>query len=382
MLPYLVRILGPSGYGNLMLSLALIQYFLIATDYGFNLSSTKKIAVAKNNKEVDAIYTNTLNAKILIFFVGIVILTPVLYFFFNSMLVITIILVSLLSVMGNIIFPLFLYQGLERMKEIMWITILAKLIMTGCIFIFVKNKDDLIIASFILTLQYVIPGVMSLIVIRKFKVVQYNGFCFNSAVTELKYGKTLFLSQMAVTFYTTFNTLLLGYFYNPTVVGQYVAADKMRMAAQSLLNPIQQVIFPRINKEQDSIANKIKKYRLVILLPSLIMAIISIFMGQKIALLYLGHSYLEASNLFVLMMCLLPIISFSVIYGQWGLIVIGKEKAMTKIYFFAAAAHAIYSVPLVIKYSTFGMVTSVMLTESMVSIFMFYVFNKYQRSGQ
>ena len=155
---------------------------------------------------------------------------------------------------------------------------------------------------------------------------------------------------MAVTFYTTFNTILLGYFYNPVVVGQYVAADKMRMAAQSLLNPIQQVVFPKVNKEQGSTDSKIKKYRLIILAPSFIMAIVSLFFGQKVALLYLGNSYLEASHLFVLMMCLLPIISLSVIYGQWGLIVIGKERVLTKIYCFAAVIHAAYSVPLVYLY--------------------------------
>ncbi|WNT14500.1 flippase [Citrobacter freundii] len=379
MLPYLVRVLGPSGYGSLMLALALIQYFLIATDYGFNLSSTKKIAVAKSSKEVDVIYTNTLNAKIIIFFVGIFVITPVLYFFFNSLLVVSIIFISLLAVLGNIIFPLFLYQGLERMKDIMWITMLAKVVMTGCIFIFVKNKNDLFISAFIMTFQYLIPGLLSLYVLRKNKVVKYTGFCFRSAIEELKHGKPLFLSQMAVTFYTTFNTILLGYFYNPVVVGQYVAADKMRMAAQSLLNPIQQVVFPKVNKEQGSTDSKIKKYRLIILAPSFIMAIVSLFFGQKVALLYLGNSYLEASHLFVLMMCLLPIISLSVIYGQWGLIVIGKERVLTKIYCFAAVIHAAYSVPLVIKYSTIGMVISVFLTEAVVSILMIYFFNRYKQ---
>ncbi|ELA4707862.1 oligosaccharide flippase family protein, partial [Escherichia coli] len=44
-LPYLVRVLGAQSYGVLSFSLAIIQYFILLTDYGFNLSATQKISV-------------------------------------------------------------------------------------------------------------------------------------------------------------------------------------------------------------------------------------------------------------------------------------------------------------------------------------------------
>ena len=50
-LPYLVKVLGPIGYGGLNFSLAFIQYFSLLADYGFNLSITKQISVMQNNKE-------------------------------------------------------------------------------------------------------------------------------------------------------------------------------------------------------------------------------------------------------------------------------------------------------------------------------------------
>ncbi|HDW3666810.1 TPA: oligosaccharide flippase family protein, partial [Escherichia coli] len=62
-LPYLVRVLGASQFGSLMLAQALIQYFITVTEYGFNLSATKKIALSKSQDETNKIYTNTLYAR-------------------------------------------------------------------------------------------------------------------------------------------------------------------------------------------------------------------------------------------------------------------------------------------------------------------------------
>ncbi|MBN1086315.1 oligosaccharide flippase family protein [Erwinia aphidicola] len=49
-LPYLVRTLGVSDYGSIMLSLAIVQYFSLVVDYGFNYSATREIAIAKSKK--------------------------------------------------------------------------------------------------------------------------------------------------------------------------------------------------------------------------------------------------------------------------------------------------------------------------------------------
>lgn len=66
-LPYLVRILQPAGYGSLGFSLAIIQYFTILTDYGFNLSVTQKIAINRDDKTfISKTFWSVISCKLLL----------------------------------------------------------------------------------------------------------------------------------------------------------------------------------------------------------------------------------------------------------------------------------------------------------------------------
>jgi PST family polysaccharide transporter len=47
--PYLVRVLGVENYGRVAFAYAFIQYFVVLTDYGFNLSATQKVALLRDD---------------------------------------------------------------------------------------------------------------------------------------------------------------------------------------------------------------------------------------------------------------------------------------------------------------------------------------------
>ena len=73
--PYLFRTLGVETFGLVNFATAFTQYFLIFTDFGFDLSATKYIAANRDNEHKrNSYFVNVLLSKFFLFFTGFIIL--------------------------------------------------------------------------------------------------------------------------------------------------------------------------------------------------------------------------------------------------------------------------------------------------------------------
>src|SRR5438105_7394498 len=106
LLPYLLRVLSPDSYGSIMLAQSLVGYAIILTEFGFNLTAARDIAVARNEPAAVArIYWTTMGAKALLMFVSIVLLGIVILLVPTFRSQWPIFVASALLVVGNVAFP-------------------------------------------------------------------------------------------------------------------------------------------------------------------------------------------------------------------------------------------------------------------------------------
>ncbi|WP_368743396.1 oligosaccharide flippase family protein [Enterobacter asburiae] len=378
-LPYLMRVLGAENFGVVAMVQAWIQYFIIFVDYGFNFSATLLISVNKNKQsKINSIYTAVTAAKLLLLLVVSCIFS--LYVMINGSDIYShLILLGMISVIGTVIFPVWLFQGIEKMQGIAICTTIAKCISLLLIFLLVKTSDDMNMAVISQSSGMFVSGILACIFIKKQKLAKLTKVSMQEIYLVLSKGFDLFVSNITISFYTTLNILIIGYFGGPALAGYFSAADKIRTAAQGLMSPVQQAMFPRVSslindgKTLKEILNLYgKKFMAFGLLISFSMAAI----GYPISLYYYSAEY-RVSSMILLMMSPLPfIVSIGVVYGQWWLIPNNLTKIVRKTYLAVSLMHIIVSVILMHITPTYGVTISVIITEIIVSaIFALATFN-------
>ena len=83
-LPYMIKVIGMENYGIYSIVYALIQYMLLLSSYGFNLSVTRQIAQNRDNHDVvNGIVNATLGAKIILMVIAFVIFISVAILLFS-----------------------------------------------------------------------------------------------------------------------------------------------------------------------------------------------------------------------------------------------------------------------------------------------------------
>ena len=119
------------------------QYLNVLTDYGFNFSATRSIAQVRDQPaEISRIFCCVFLIKLLLTAVGLIALGCILLTVTRIRHDSTIFLCAFAGVLGNVLFPGWYFQGMERMRSIAIISGATKALSAVLIFVFVHNSRD------------------------------------------------------------------------------------------------------------------------------------------------------------------------------------------------------------------------------------------------
>lgn len=330
--PYVSRILGPSGTGNVSFATSIVTYFALFAQLGiptYGIRATARVRDDKKllSKTVQEIFIINAVMCVLAYFVFFVVLNLVPKMYNDKVLFIIISSTILFNSVGMD----WLYKGLEKYTYITFVSIIFKFIALILMFVCVHHKNDYVIYGAISIFAASASNICNLVNIHK---LIYIKPIFNYEFTKhFRPIMIFFAMSCATTIYTNLDTVMLGFMKDNVEVGYYNAAIKIKNVLLGVVTSLGTVLLPRASyyiennmySEFKRIAGKALNFVVLISFP---LCLYFILFAKEGVLFLSGDAYTEAILPMQILMPTLIFIGLTNIMGIQMLIPLGKEKVV------------------------------------------------------
>ncbi len=344
--PYIVQVLGIEKFGLLAFATAFIAYPTLLVIYGLDLSGAREVASAKESKRrLSIILSSILMARFILTLLAAGITFLIVFSVEKFAKEWLLYLVTFASIIGTISFPIWFFQGMERMKFITYLSIASRILYLIGIFTLVHTEEDYLYVPLLNFATLLFVGIISLIVIKK-------EFGVSLVIPRLKYiklqyikGWYLFVSHLAINLFTSFNMLVLGLVSSDLIVGYYALAEKVVKIITSLFKPLHQALFPHVvqlvKSSKESAKSFVRKISWYMLAVSIVIWALFFFLSETVFILVFGKDALNSIPVFNLLSLLIIIMPFAAWVYNVVLVSFKLEKYFIKIFSIVAVINAV-----------------------------------------
>ena len=239
-MPYIARVLGPTGVGINSFTNSNTQYFILIGSIGVSLYGNRQIAYHRDNQEeasqifweVFLMRMLTILVALVAFFIFLGVEKSYHYAY----------LMQSILIMAAAFDISWFFMGFENFKVTVLRNIIVKLISLACIFIFVRNKGDLTLYIAVLSISQLIGNITLFPYLKRY--INLPNW------RELKIGRhfkpslVLFVPQIATQVYLILNKTMVGKMVSVEAAGFYDNSDKIvKMAAVGRLMFFVSIVF-------------------------------------------------------------------------------------------------------------------------------------------
>lgn len=379
--PYLIRTIGVHGFGLLSFSQAVVQYFMVIVDFGFAMTAARAIAKHRDDiTQASDVFWATMWAKALLLLGSAIVLVMLALFVPAITEVATLLIPLFLTVLGAMLLPTFLFQGMERMPIVTIATISTRLLFVPLVYLFVHTPDDLNMAAWLQGITSLLAAFIALGFAYRQKLVVWRRVDMTSVKAAFADSWAIFLSQAGVSLYTTSTLVLLRLFTDPTTVGIFAGADRIRQAALGANTVLTNTFYPRLAaitaKSHEGARQFISKVRKLQFAAALVVSVTLFASASLVVRLLLGAEMMDAVPVLRIFALLPPIISLSHVYGIYGLINSGHNQAFMRVTLFCGAVSLFIVPPFAMYLGANGVAIATVVTEALVLTGILYYVRK------
>jgi len=296
--PYLLRVLGVEGFGIFTLIQTFIMYFDLLVSFGFGLTATQQVSThATDTHKLKQIIAAVYFIKIILFVFSVLVFLSCSIFIPYLRENILLVLISPLYLLGNLLFPDWYFQGIQKMRNITIVAFISKIISLLLIILLVKNRTHITYAVLSMSVGNLIAGLIGFFIMARaiaFKIeMPQKGF----VVSMFKESGYVFTSIILAPLYSSLNIFILQAFTNPMMVGYYAIAEKVSSAVAMFTSIANRTFYPHLTQLYNSSIEAYKKnigsVIKLFLAGFLVFALIQFFAADEIVRLLAGRKSTE-----------------------------------------------------------------------------------------
>lgn len=375
-IPYVIRTVGFENFGLVAFATSIVNYFSVLINYGFNLTATKAVSQNRNdNQYLNKLFCTVTYSKVLLSFISILI------FLVLSILIVSIknnfyvYLYLLLSIIFTNLSPDWFFQGIQQLKFLTYLNLSLKIISTILTFFLIKVTSDYYYLAIIPFINSVFLFAISHLYIQIKHKFRYLRVDLSGIFKELYQSRFVFLSQVKITFFNNFNTVVLGFLTDNKIVGIFSSADKIIKVFSSIQVPIVTALFPhiamKIKNSRETVFYELKKIAIYGSVLYGAILIILFILAPWISEIMFGEE-VDQIALLIRIMSFIPLFIFiNNLFGTQYLLNTGLEKKFLINLIIAALLNVVIIFPLTYYFKAIGTSFSIFITELFVLISMY-----------
>ncbi len=322
---YLIRTLGTETYGVFVWGFSIIQYLIIVINFGFNTYAAKYIAENKDDPlELNSIFSAILVIKLSLFVISVIAFIAIIYSvgMFDSNQSLFLILLGF--VLGEVLFPIWFFQGKEKLDIPTKIVFSFKVLLIALTFLLITGPDDLLGYALLLSGSQLFIGVTGFYVALNKLNISLVKTTSNFIWKKLKEGFMFFIGTLCSRSFNLAVIFLAGIWFTMEDAASFDVSFKIIAAFQLPFETLSMVLFPTISRTKDLKMNE----RIIFMASAFSLLLWGFTFWQSDLLLMImgGKELLIYSSLLKDLSVLIPIVVITYFLGTNTLVAFGYQR--------------------------------------------------------
>lgn len=371
-IPHVISKIGVDGFGVVAVAQVVMFYLAVFTDYGFNQTATRNIALCKDDqKKVSEIFFRVYFSRLFLCSVAFIVLLALVLFipFFRDHLFLYV--MAFAFVVGQSLLTSWFFQGLERMHFSAVAMLIGRVLFAVLVFLFIRNKDDDFLFLFFLGIGNIVAGLISIVTAFRICKLQFIKPSRGDIRKELNDGWQIAISHLSNSTCHYANIFILRFFATDLVVGYYSIAERIFFTVKQVFVVFSQTVYPEVcqlvQKGKEKAISFLSKTYTTFLVAVIIGNLMLFIFSPQVLYFFMGGQYSNA----VFYLRVLSIVSVVVCLNLPGtliLLAMDQKKTYFRIYGLAAILNVLVNIVLAGFFEAAGTVMAIFITEFFITM--------------